>query len=679
MLMISAFSISANENSIFTDSISYQVLDEVTVTSLYRSSIGSNNIVTRADIQEKNHGQGVDYVLSVLPSIYAYNDNGTQMGYTYFRLRGMGQERINITYDGIPWNESEDFGCYFSNSPDVMSSMHSIKVENGASVTTNGSAAYAGNVSLESVNLATDTISYVDINAGSFNTYRTSLVYNMGIKNKMGFHIKATQQQTDGYRENSQNNSQALTFKIGYFFNENHSIDILSLNGFHRNGQGYMGVDANEIPKHLNPFKQIKSGNRQQETDNFLTTYNRIQYKGRLSDRIVLTSSLYWNAQNGDYRVSWYDETLSKGVALNNYHLVYNMFGINTTTKWFVNDKVSLVGGVNASFYERKHTGFDIANPDSVINIWHNPGLDPFYSNKGIKPDYNMFATIKYSPINNMNIHGSLQYRTTELKYRVKVPAFDDLFDKNFNHTWNFLNWNVSTDYTFNNINNVYVKYSVTNREPSRTDLFGGEYITSESPLNAKSERANDLEFGYSYTASKLNLNVNCFYVNFDNELVATGELSPVNFLPIHKQMTTYRTGVELTATYNPFKSFNIILNGSYLKTKLKEFDTNCTFSPNALIFGEVNYTFNNKIKIGLNTQYRSKMYLDVDNDYFLKSACALNGYAIAKVSKNIELSLNLNNITNRLNVSNGSVDNDNVYYIVDSPFSFFIGAKFLF
>lgn len=661
-----------------TDTISTK-LDEVTVSSLYRSSIGANNTITSATLHEKNHGQGLDYVISTLPNIYAYNDNGLHTGYTYFRMRGMGQERINITYDGIPWNEPEDFGCYFSNSPDVMGSMHSIKVENGASVTNNGSAAYAGNVSLESVNLMTDTESYAEIGGGSFNTFRTSVVYNMGVKKNWGLHIKATQQQTDGYKEHSFNNSQAFTFKTGYFFNKNHSLDVLSMTGFHRNGQGYLGLPKNELPKHLNPFKQIRSGNMPQETDNFLTTYNRIQYKGKISESVFLTSSLYWNAQNGDYRIGWYDETLPTGKALNNYHLVYNMYGINTTVKWYANNKLSIIGGVNGYIYERVHKGYDIANTDSIVNIWHENGAIPYYSNKGMKPDFSVFGTLKYSPVNNFNLQGSIQYRTTQLRYTVNKPAFDDVYDKSFNHTWNFLNYNISADYTFNKYNNVYVKYSVTNREPSRTDLFGGEYITEDSPLNTQSERANDFELGYSFTNNKFNANINLFYIDFNNELVATGELSPINFLPIHKQINTYRNGFEVTASYNPVSSLNIILNGSYLNTKLKAYDTQCTFSPHVLCFGEVNYTFGKSIKVGVNTQYRSKMYLDVSNEYYLNPSWVLNAYMNAKVCKNVELSVNLDNITNRLNMSNGSVDGGDVYYIVDSPFTFYVGCKFNF
>lgn len=676
VLSVAALAAFASEKA---DTVTAKQLEEVTVTSLYRGNTGTNSILNTQVLQNQNRGQGPDYMLQTLPNIFAYTDNGTQMGYTYFRLRGMGQERINITLDGIPWNEVEDFGCYFSNSPDLMSSMHSIQIENGSSVTNSGSAAYAGNVSLESVNLKTDTISYAEIGGGSFNSFRTSAVYNMGIHNKWGLHIRGTAQQTDGYKEHSYNNSQSLAVKLGYFFNDNHLLDFFSMTGFHRNGQGFMGLPESELPKHPKPFKQMASGNREQETDNFLTTYNRFQYTGKLNGNVFLTSALYWNHQTGDYRIGWDVESVPAGKVLNNYHLVYDMLGVNTVAKWFINNQASLTGGINGYYYSRKHQGFDVPDPNKIINIWHRDGLAPYYDNNGKKPEFSTFATVKYNPVHNLHLTGSLQYRMTSLDYYVKTPAYGDAAsDIPFKHTWNFVNYSLNADYVFAKYNTVYVKYSEVSREPSRTDLFGGEYRMSDSPLNTKNERAHDVELGYTYKNNRISVTTNGFYMNFHNELVATGELSSINFLPIHKQMDTYRTGVELSATYNPFRTFNIILNSAYLKSELKDYKTEATFSPNWTLFSEVNYTFRT-VKIGVNTNYRSKMYMDVKNDFSLRPSFTLNVYVNASVYKNIELSCWLNNLTNRLNTSNGSVDGNTAYYLVDSPFNFFVSCKFKF
>jgi len=51
------------------------------------------------------------------PSIFSYSDNGTPYSYSYIKMRGLDQTRINFTLNGIPMNEMEDQGIYFSNMP----------------------------------------------------------------------------------------------------------------------------------------------------------------------------------------------------------------------------------------------------------------------------------------------------------------------------------------------------------------------------------------------------------------------------------------------------------------------------------------------------------------------------------------------------------------------------------
>ena len=124
-------------------------LDEIVVSSFYQSSSTTSSVVTSQDIVKTNYGQEPSHVFSKMPSIISLNDNGTEYGYGYYRIRGLDQTRINVTLDGCPWNEAEDYGSYFANSPDLMSSMKSIKVERGGSSSNNGIAGSAGGINME--------------------------------------------------------------------------------------------------------------------------------------------------------------------------------------------------------------------------------------------------------------------------------------------------------------------------------------------------------------------------------------------------------------------------------------------------------------------------------------------------------------------------------------------------
>lgn len=136
-------------------------IDEVTVTSFYKSKVNNNDKIDNDKLLSVNYGQEPSHVFAKMPSIISLNDNGTEFGYGYYRIRGLDQTRINVTLDGCPWNEAEDFGSYFANSPDLMSSMQSITVERGTNYSYNGVAGSAGGILLESINLYKNNESYL--------------------------------------------------------------------------------------------------------------------------------------------------------------------------------------------------------------------------------------------------------------------------------------------------------------------------------------------------------------------------------------------------------------------------------------------------------------------------------------------------------------------------------------
>lgn len=89
-------------------------------------------------LKAKNVGQEPSSLLLETPSITAYADAGNTQGYSYFRLRGIDQARINISLDGVPLNEPEDQGAYFSNYPDLMNSVSKVQIQRGIGTSKNG-------------------------------------------------------------------------------------------------------------------------------------------------------------------------------------------------------------------------------------------------------------------------------------------------------------------------------------------------------------------------------------------------------------------------------------------------------------------------------------------------------------------------------------------------------------
>lgn len=61
--------------------------------------------ISSNDLKTKSTGQEPSFLLSETPSITNYSDAGNSQGYSYFRVRGIDQTRINMTLDGVPMNK----------------------------------------------------------------------------------------------------------------------------------------------------------------------------------------------------------------------------------------------------------------------------------------------------------------------------------------------------------------------------------------------------------------------------------------------------------------------------------------------------------------------------------------------------------------------------------------------
>lgn len=649
-------------------------LNEVTVSSLFRNSVNVGYLVDNKTIVSENHGQEPSHMFALMPNIFSMNDNGTDFGYGYFRIRGLDQTRINVTLDGMPWNEAEDYGTYFANSPDIMSSMHSIKVERGTSSTNNGTASSGGSINLESVNLLTDTVSYAYVGGGSFNTYKTSVIYNSGLFSKHhAIHIKATQQQTDGYKDFGFNNSQAFTLKYGYFFNDKNRIELLSLNGRHRNGQGWIGNTMTEL--NANPHA---NGNIKTEDDEWFQSVNKIQYSSQFTNNIYFSASAYLQYQNGwynmdldNYMIRLIDPNFETTNILYTYGLRHYLYGGNAALKAYFGN-FSLVGGFNLYRYQREHFMDDRLN-----GHFKNVDKSEYYDNTGYKTDYNIFISAQYS-LNKLNFGANVQYRHVDFDYKDHLK--DVYFDNSVLGTiWNFINFGANVEYNFTKEMKVYARYAMVNREPTRTDMFGGNEFYPDELTTNKAERSHDIEVGYEANTSKVKANINLYYMSFTNERVLNGEYG-LNGLPLHDTADkSYRMGIEGTVDWNVDGYFHFTANGSISRNKIDtETFHNKThiLTPSSTFNMDIYYDATNW-KAGMRYNYRSELYTDQANELEkVPDYHAINLYGNYRIKK-VELGARINNIFNRINYYNATMGAKEMLYFRNAGTNFFVDFKY--
>ena len=117
-------------------------------------------------------------LLQFLPGVVSTSDAGAGIGYTGIRVRGSDATRINVSINGIPYNDAESQGTFWVNLPDFGSSVGTLQLQRGVGTSTNGAGAFGA-----SINLTTDRMSdtaYVQLSNsfGSFATRKHTVMFS---------------------------------------------------------------------------------------------------------------------------------------------------------------------------------------------------------------------------------------------------------------------------------------------------------------------------------------------------------------------------------------------------------------------------------------------------------------------------------------------------------------------
>ena len=97
-----------------------QLLEEVQVKGVNageKTPISYTNL-SEKEIDKSNLGQDLPYLISLTPSVVSSSDAWAGIGYTYMTIRGSDANRINVTINGIPLNDSESQGVWWVNMLD---------------------------------------------------------------------------------------------------------------------------------------------------------------------------------------------------------------------------------------------------------------------------------------------------------------------------------------------------------------------------------------------------------------------------------------------------------------------------------------------------------------------------------------------------------------------------------
>jgi len=686
--------ISLNKNEVINITLNNGTLtaEEVTVSST-RASKNSPTAYTnlsKKDLAKNNFGQDLPYMLNQTPSVVVSSDAGAGIGYTGIRIRGSDATRINVTINGIPYNDSESQGSYFVDLPDITSSIDNIQIQRGVGTSTNGAGAFGGSINIQTTTRR-DT-AYADINAsaGSYGSIKTTVSAGTGL---LGGHFsldgRVSRIHSDGYIDRASSNLKSF-FVSGAWYGKNSTLRANVFSGYETTYQAWNGIadyvigdNTRSDNRTYNELGYIDATNSfyKNQVDHYIQNHYQLLYDKKISDKLSFSGALHYTKGKGYY------EEYRNADSLKNYGIAPVVVGPNTISAtdlvrrlWLNNDfygvtyalkyqpqtnlNMTLGGAYNQ--YKGAHYG-DVISTTEDIGL---PANYEYYRDNAKKNDFNIFARAEWH-LDKILLYADIQYRHIYYSFYG--------IDKNLNNAQqtaelNFFNPKAGITYQFSEHSNVYASFAVGNHEPNRDD-----YVDSPPQNRPKSENLKDFEAGYRFDSKNFSANVNGFYMLYKNQLVLTGKLDTVGEAIRTNINDSYRAGIEASARVKIAEPLSWSVNATVSTNKVKNFPqylqnydtgnvditqykkTDIAYSPDFVGSSVISYRPIKNAEIAFISKYVSRQYLDNTStvsrslDAYFVHDVRLNYNFSIKGIKNVGVGLLVNNVFSKKYQSDGA------------------------
>lgn len=686
---------------------SVQITDEVVVlaTRANEKAPATYSTVDRAAIQKQNFGQDLPFLLNWTPSVVTTSDAGTGVGYTGLRIRGSDATSINVTINGIPYNDAESLGTFWVDIPDIAASTQSIQIQRGVGTSTNGGGAFGASINLQTNTRADKPYSTVTFSGGSFKTFKTNASFGTGLINdRWVLDGRVSSVVSDGYIDRASANLKSYYFSAGYYKGKT-MFKAITFGGRERTYQAWYGVPQSRIRNDREAMEQTVSneGWNEEQANNLFTSNSRtfnpytyenqvdnygqdnfqIHFAQQIGNYINLNAAAHYTPGKGYYEEYRYDDDFENyglepavigSEAITSTDLIRrrwldNDFYGNTLSVSYQKDNVDFVIGGAWNRYDGKHYGQIIWAEVSPV-----PHAHEYYRSIGDKRDYNVYAKLSYGFSEKVNGYLDIQYRNVDYKAK-GVDNKQFLID--VTQRFDFFNPKAGVVVSLDNKNQLYASVSVSHREPVRSD-----FVDALGGATPKCEQLINEEIGYKYVSEKILLKANYYMMHYKDQLVMTGELNDVGASVRTNVDQSYRMGIELdgsvrftkrlflnanvTMSRNKIKEFNEIYYDygtdwdEYNEVSVKHTNTDISFSPTLIAGGGLSYLPVRGLEATVLYKYVSDQYLDNTSnntrklDAFETIDTRISYTVQPSFMGEVGLSLLVNNVFNHKYESNG-------------------------
>ncbi|HSM62870.1 MAG TPA: TonB-dependent receptor [Gillisia sp.] len=688
MLLITALGYAQQEKDSLRKPV--ETLDEVLVQSI---RVNADSPVTHSDLSKKelekrNLGQDIPYLLSYMPSVVTTSDAGAGIGYTYIRVRGSDASRVNVTLNGIPFNDSESQGSFWVNLPDFASSTQNLQLQRGVGTSTNGSGAFGASLNLLSEAVSEEAYGEISNSIGSFATRKHNVKLSTGL---LQDHIEISGRLStivsDGYIDRASSDLKSYFLQAAYV-DDNTLIKAITFGGHEKTYQSWFGIDKEtlENDRTFNPagmYTDVEGNTRfyDNEVDNYKQDHYQLHWNQRFNNNWSTNLGLNYTYGRGYFEQYKEDEDFSDynfapieigGESINTTDLIRrrwldNDFYVINANATYKKTNLEITSGVFYSLYKGDHFGEVIwAQYASNSEI-----RDKYYFSDANKNEFTVFSKATYKLNEKWQFFVDLQGRFIDY---TTGGITSDLVGIDVDKNFSFFNPKAGITYQLNSNNQFYGYYGRANREPSRNDFEEG----ISTP-----EKLNDFELGWRLNTPDFKLNSNLYFMDYKDQLVLSGALNDVGAPLRTTSGNSYRLGLEIDADWQISDKWRFMPNLALSTNKNKDFvasidgalvnlgNTNISYSPEIVASSMFVYSPKENFQIGFLSKFVGEQYMgNIDSEaskldsFFVNDLNLVYELRNIPVFKSILFNALVNNIFDVKYVSNG------YFFTYDDDFS---------
>jgi iron complex outermembrane receptor protein len=596
---------------------------------------------------------------------------------------------VNVTINGIPLNDSESQLVFWVDLPDILKSTEDIEIQRGLGTSSFGAGDFGASINLNTNKTHIKPYINADAGAGSFGTLKGSVALGTGLMNsRFSLDGRLSYLTSDGFIDRASANLRSFSLS-GAYIGLNNSLRLNIINGHEVTYQAWNGVPIgyvkDESLRTYNSAGQeaVKMPGDQpykDEVDNYSQTHFQLFYNW-IKDNSEMSLAAFYTRGKGFFENYRSDQTL-KG---------YNLYPLDTiswdtihvddlvTRRWLDNhfyglnfgwtynkENWILKSGASVSRYNGDHFG-------EVIWLSKRGKFKyPFsyYKNDATKLDASAFFKAQWQLGEKLFAYGDIQYRHVAYTYGGGDTDDGPIAERSIE--FHFVNPRIGLTYKPTGDLKIYTSVAMSGREPNRDD-----YVKSSPDNLPVEEKLINTEVGIVYESKKAFWGIYGYIMDYNDQLILTGEISDVGEYARANVDESYRMGIELEAGLSFFDKLHLTANATLSQNKISSFtefvdnwdtgiqdqteytDTDISFSPSVIGFCGVSYVFNEifpwasegeSLVLEWNHKYVGQQFLDNTSNDDSK----LDAYLVADAGLSYSTSIwNIKNVTFRFKVMN--------------------------